>query len=357
MKAARIAFAVLGPVLGPVCGAFAALAPFAVAAQTMSATEFGVADAAALPGKAPSGITVFTKEDEAPFDFDALDPKNVQPDPARARARAAMRLFGRQATAGLEGQLGEVTLARQYANTPYLGLTDIADPFQGGIVGANSYLVGYTGRRFDNTIKYQTPSLHGLSAAALYSFGEAQFSSEINRAYGANIGYADGPVSLSVAYQRKNSVIGPASMVPVDDSSARNTVVAANVDFGILKAYAGYGHNRGMDRSVWDSDNPYGALAQSNPTTNSRDMLLGVSIPHGAYTFLASYIHKDDRSLLNQDANQVAMGLTYALSRRTGFYAAYAKIFNSNGGHYTVGNETDRGRGGSAVNVGVRHSF
>lgn len=349
------------------CLALAALGTFAVAAQvqaqTMSATEFGVSEGPAVQvcdgcatGKS-SGIPVFMKEDDVPADFGPLDPQLTPAERARRRALQNMRLFGRQQVAEYDGRLGALTAAHQYANTPYLGLTDIADPFQGGMAGANSNLAGYTGRRFDNTIKYQTPSLHGLSAAALYSFGEAQFSNEINRAYGATVGYGDGPVNLSVAYQRKNSIIGAASMVPVDDSSARNTLVAANVDFGIAKAYLGYGHNKGLDRSVWDVDNPYGALAQTNPSTDSRDMLLGVSIPHGAYTLLASYIHKDDRSLLNQDANQVALGVTYAVSRHTGFYAAYAKIFNKNGGNYTIGNETDRGRGNSAVNVGVRHSF
>lgn len=348
------------------CFVFAALGPFAVAAQaqTTPAPGFGASEGAAAAqacdtcssGKS-SGISVFTKEDEVALDFGPLDPQLSPAERARLRDLRQARLFGRQQAAEYDGRLGAVTLAHQYANAPYLGLTDIADPFQGGMAGANSNLLGYTGRRFDNTIKYQTPSLHGLTAAALYSFGEAEFSNEINRAYGATVGFADGPVSLSVAYQRKNSMIGPAAMVPVDDASARNTLVAANVDFGIAKAYLGYGHNKGLDRSVWDVDNPYGALAQTNPTTDSRDMLFGVSIPHGAYTFLASYIHKDDRSLLNQDANQVALGLTYAISRHTGFYAAYAKIFNKNGGNYTIGNETDRGRGNSAVNVGIRHSF
>ena len=72
---------------------------------------------------------------------------------------------------------------------------------------------------------------------------------------------------------------------------------------------------------------------------------------------MASYIHKDDRSILNQDADQLAVGMTYALSRRTDFYAAVAKIRNKNGAAYTVGNATSAGHGDRAVNVGIRLSF
>ncbi|HEV7815722.1 MAG TPA: porin [Janthinobacterium sp.] len=266
------------------------------------------------------------------------------------------RLFGRQAYVGLNSSLGALTLGRQY-NLEYLALTDVADPFQGGMAGTATNLVGYTSKRYDNTIKYATPSLHGLTAAALYSFGETQYSSETNKAYGATLGYADGPVKLSIAYQRKYSMVGATAVVPAADNSARNTLVAANFNFGAAIAYAGLGRNRGQDSSAWDIDNPYGALAQTNPSTDSRDALIGIAMPRGATTYLASYIHKDDRSLLNQDANQIAIGVTYAFSKRTGFYAAYAKIYNKNGAAYTVGNETERGRGTSAVNLGLRHSF
>jgi predicted porin len=255
-----------------------------------------------------------------------------------------------------DGHFGALTVARQY-NSSYQALTDATDPFQGGLVGTATNLLGYTSRRYDNTIKYVTPTLRGLSAAALYSVGETRYSSVTNKAYGATVGYADGPVTLSVAYQRKYSMIDATAVVPAADNSARNTLVTANFNFGPAIAYVGYGHNKGQDSSAWDLDNPYGAMAQNNPSTDSRDALIGVAVPRGVITYLASYIHKDDRSPMNQDANQVALGLTYAMSKRTGFYAAYAMIFNKNGAAYTVANEGERGRGNSAITVGLRHAF
>lgn len=44
------------------------------------------------------------------------------------------RLFNRQAYVGLDGPLGVVTLGRQY-NLVYETLTDVADPFHGGMAG------------------------------------------------------------------------------------------------------------------------------------------------------------------------------------------------------------------------------
>ncbi|HEX8403534.1 MAG TPA: porin, partial [Duganella sp.] len=73
--------------------------------------------------------------------------------------------------------------------------------------------------------------------------------------------------------------------------------------------------------------------------------------------WLASYIRKDDRTVVNRDANQIAIGASYAISRRTDFYASLAKIQNRNGAGYTVGNASNPGRGDRAVNVGMRHAF
>ena len=58
------------------------------------------------------------------------------------------RLFGRQAYVGLDSRLGALTLGRQY-NLQYLALTDVADPFKGGMAGSASNLAGYSVKRYD----------------------------------------------------------------------------------------------------------------------------------------------------------------------------------------------------------------
>lgn len=266
------------------------------------------------------------------------------------------RLFGRQAYVGLDSRLGALTLGRQY-NLQYETLTDVADPFRGGMAGSAGNLAGYGAKRYDNTVKYVTPALRGVSAAALYSFGESPYSRAQNRAYGATLGYSAGAVNLSVSHQRKNNVIQAAGTVPAIDMSARNTLVAANLDLGVATAFAAIGVNKGYGSSPWDPSVAYSSLALSMSSSDSRDTLMGVSVPVAGFKLLASYVRKDDRDLANRDANQIALGVTYALSRRSDFYASYAKIHNKNGARYTVGNASDSGRGDAAFNLGFRHGF
>ncbi|MBV6324612.1 porin [Duganella violaceipulchra] len=267
------------------------------------------------------------------------------------------KLFGRQAYVGLDGPLGMLTLGRQY-NLVYETLIDVADPFHGGMAGNAANLVGTTTQRYDNTIKYQSPrSRGGWTGAAIYSFGESPYNSKVNRAYGATIGYANGAATLRITHQRKDNLLDADGTTPAVDQSASNTLVAANLDFGRFVGYAAYGHSRGNGSSPWDMSNPYGAVVQSMPSNNSRDVLVGIAVPMGATTWLASYIHKDDRSAANRDANQIAVGASYALSRRTDFYASFARIQNRNGAGYTVGNASAPGHGDRAITIGLRHSF
>jgi predicted porin len=267
------------------------------------------------------------------------------------------RLFGRQAYVGLEGPLGRVTMGRQY-NLAYETLTDVADPFHGGMAGSAANLVGYTTKRYDNTIKYKSPrSRSGLIGSVIYSFGESPFNSRVNRAYGATLGYAKGAANLSITHQRKENMLDATGTTPPVDQSARNTLVGANVDFGRFIGYAAYGRSRGDGSTQWNMDNPYGAVVQTTPSNDSRDALFGIAVPMGAATWMASYVRKDDRGLADRDASQIAFGFSYAMSRRTDWYAAIAKIQNRNSAAYTVGNASGSGRGDRAVNVGLRHSF
>jgi predicted porin len=239
----------------------------------------------------------------------------------------------------------------------YDTLTDVADPFRGGMTGSAANLVGYTTKRYDNTIKYTTRRSRGLIAGVIYSFGESPYNSKYNRAYGATIGYAQGPATLSVSHQRKDNLIDANGTTPAADLSARNTLVAANVNFGRFTGYAAYGRSRGEGSSPWDQSNPYGAVVLNAPFSDSHDALVGLSVPSGPFTFLASYIRKDDRSVLNRDASQIAIGLSYSLSRRTDLYTSLAKIRNKNGASYTAGTASEAGRGDRALTIGIRHGF
>lgn len=271
------------------------------------------------------------------------------------------RLFGRQAWVGVKGEAGAVTVGRQQ-NLEYSALTEVGDPFQGGTAGSATNLIGSGGRREDNGIAYRSNAVHGVSAAASYSRDDAAAQGALamsgNRAWGMSLGFESGPWVLRAAHQNR-AVAGAAPLTAMGNTlEAKNSIVAANFRLGFGTAYAAYSVSRGHASSpLWNPDNPYSVALASTPSNKSRDLLVGLAVPVGGATVLASFIRKNDRDLANRDANQLALGATYAIARHTDFYAAYSRINNRNGAAYTVGNASSQGSGSSAVNIGMRHGF
>lgn len=273
------------------------------------------------------------------------------------RGGAGDRNQRRQVWVGLAGEFGALTLGRQYS-LQYLALTDVADPFKGGMAGSASNLIG-GGRRVNNSVQYYSALSRGLSAGASYSFKERVDRSPAGRAWGMTVGIERGPLTVRAAHQNQSAVRVQYNSKTSNDAVARNSILAANLRLGWGTAYAAYSLSRGWASSpLFNPDNPYGAGIARTASSNSRDVLLGMAFPMSPRTtLLTSYISKDDRDLANQDANQFAVGASHAVSRRTDFYAAYSHIRNRNGAGYTVGNASSRGSGNSAFNVGMRHAF
>ncbi|CDG85096.1 porin [Janthinobacterium agaricidamnosum] len=285
-------------------------------------------------------------------------------------------LFNRQSYVGLGSKdAGTVTLGRQY--TPYYNtLSKIADPFAVGYAGSAKNLFP-ANTRTSNTVLYATPDFSGFSGDLAYTFGEQADSNKAARQIGASFGYANGPLNARLVYNNTNNdSVATATAAGVSRSSARNWLAAANYDFTVVKAYLAYGTNKGINSATYNSglsntnfaagtpghldasiQNPYG-YATVAPSTDSTNLLVGATIPVGpAGTVMASYIKTNDKGVANADADQWALGYSYALSKRTSTYASYAKIKNKNGAGYTVGGNSEVGTGDKAFNVGVRHSF
>ncbi len=247
--------------------------------------------------------------------------------------------FSRQSFVGVQGDFGTVTLGRQY--TPYfLTLFTVADPFAAGMAGAaqNLMLPGSSiepdrAIRMNNTIKYTTPVFAGISGEIAYGFGELAVDSGARRVISGSIGYSQNPVNVRVAYYRKNN--------DTDTDSIESLMLAGNFDLGVAKLFAAV------------TDNDWLALGGK-----SRDYLIGATVPMGPHNFIASYIKKDGRGVnAARDADQWALGYTYALSKRTNVYASYGRISNDGTAAYTVGNNSEAGLGNKAFNFGVRHLF
>ncbi|RZT04037.1 Outer membrane protein (porin) [Duganella sp. CF402] len=285
---------------------------------------------------------IFKLETGAKIDKGTLDADNT--------------IFNREAYVGLSSKTaGTLTLGRQY--TPYYEtLRDVGDPFAMGMAGTakNLFPVASFMTRNSNAIVYKTPNLEGFTGAVSYSLGEVAGDASATRQVGASLGYNNGPLNVAVAYNSKNNDTLTVKTAGV----GHNGLIAANYDFKVVKVFGAYSKDKGLNSAPLNSiPNAYTGVTFA-ASQDSSDALIGLTAPVStAGTVIASFIRKNDKEVANRDADQWAIGYSYALSKRTSTYVAYAKIKNKNGAGYTVGNNTDAGSGDKAFNLGLKHSF
>lgn len=260
-------------------------------------------------------------------------------------------LFGRTSIVGLGTRYGTVSIGLQ--DTPlFTTLNTVVDPLRNGIARSNN-LMPSTGFRASNSVLYRTPTIAGFSADAMYVAGEVAGDQGANRQMGGSVGYSNGALNVRLAYHNKNNDTATLK----DTGSARNTLLGANYDFGPAKLWLGYGIDKGLNSAPLNSTVINFAGPAPTASTDSTDLLLGVTAPVGASTFVATYVRKNDRTRFNQDAQQYALAYMYAFSKRTDIYTSYALIRNHNGAGYTEGNSEEPGIGDRQFTVGLRHRF
>ncbi|WP_446033179.1 porin [Rugamonas fusca] len=269
---------------------------------------------------------------------------------------SANTIFNRQAYVGLKSKdAGTLTLGRQYTML-YNAMSQVADPFGAGYAGSIKNLFAAKGAntRTSNAIVYSTPSFDGFSVDGLYALGEQAGSTTAGRQFGLGLNYANGPLSARLVYNNKNTdTVGKPTM-----DTSRNTLFAVNYDFQVAKAFFAYGVDKGPFSAELPVANAFGYKTAPTASIDSNDLLIGAQVPVTANDMImASYMRKNDKTVLNQDADQWAIGYSHLLSKRTNAYVAYAKIKNKNGAGYTVGNNNEAGSGDKAFNIGIRHSF
>jgi predicted porin len=271
--------------------------------------------------------------------------------------------MGRQAWVGLKGDFGTVQAGRQYTLT----FDDQAniDPFGYGLTGtiSNFGTVGVPARA-SQVIGYTSPDLSGFTFAGQYMFGAGmQYLNTADQykttgGYNLQGSYANGPVGVTLSYIRVNDQSGNALVKDMEISGSYN--------FGVAKVVGYYSENK---------PNQNAQLATGAGTTKSpyvyspagldhlKAYMLGVTVPVGPGSILASYTHLADSTASDKGAKQYAVGYTYSLSKQTNLYASYAHISNDTAATYAVGDATDGGfatnPGGSSsgLGFGIRHQF
>lgn len=277
--------------------------------------------------------------------------------------------FNRQAYLGLEGNFGSVRGGRMY--TPYYSFVTALDPFGNGTVGrwSNAFKVAPGTQnggllypvRFDNAIIYNSPSFGGFTVTGAfsnnYSGQENSASNAANNTFYAVLGkYDNGPIAAGASY---HYIAGGTSAAYNSLGSVQTFALGGAYDFKAVKVMALWS---------WNDINYTGrAVNADNATVN--DYMIGATIPFGKWTGKASYIYSDGNKSAGGDAQQLAVGLDYRLSKRTNLYGAYSWIDNSdkrmsavndasNDADYSSGNGYRAGGvWQQGFQVGIKHLF
>jgi predicted porin len=263
------------------------------------------------------------------------------------------RLWGRQAWVGLEGGFGAAYLGRQYSST-YFALKAI-DPFHNQEAGDTQRTYGYgIGKvdpisRSDNTITYQTPALAGWYVRAGYKFGESANNFRTNSSKFVGLVHDAGPWLMHVSWQDSDGVpLGAATTqlggIVASTGLGSSTVRAKNAfaglvyNLGFLKLHAGYGDTR----------------LSAVHATDIRNTLLGVTVPVPVGAVIASWNRSDVRDLANGVSQQVGIGYTYPLSKRTELYSSASWTRNDS---QVALNAYAKGASEHEARLGICHSF
>jgi predicted porin len=275
--------------------------------------------------------------------------------------------FTRQAYVGLTGNFGTAIGGRLY--TPHYTFMASLDPFSGGTVGQYRNVFGtydvsslIDPSRVDNAIAYVSPSFGGFTVTGAFSNNAGGNDSVANNARNSTVyavlgQYNNGPIAAGLGYH----YIAPSStLTTVND--IQNIVLGGSYDFKVVKlSLAG----------DWNQINNVNNLNGTNPNKRLSNYLVGVTAPVGKFDIQGSYIFSDGNSAAGGDAQQLALGAKYNLSKRTNFYTAYSWIDNSNNrnagtsdagntGYAAGGNGTVANMGVAwqqGFQIGVRHQF
>ena len=244
------------------------------------------------------------------------------------------QFMGRQAHGDLSGAFGSISAGRQYSQ----GFNNLAtiDPFGQGFAPVINNLVDSAGVRLNNSFHYTTPVFSGLSATGEIALGEQTGNWEGGRVLGGSVNYASGPAYAGAVYYEADNANG-------HGVARRDYQLGGTYDFGVVKLHA------------------LAMKATGKPTVGAAldtfDLMAGVTVPLAGGNLMASYIHHDDKGVLNHDASQLGAGYIYPLSKRTSVYTSFARIANQHGSTFVVGNATEVGTGNRSFDVGVVHNF
>jgi predicted porin len=285
-------------------------------------------------------------------------------------------LFGRQSWVGLENDAwGYARVGKQYNfATDYVGAID---PFLLGFGQANmgTTFGAANTTRYNNMVKYQSPSWNGVTAGIGYSFANGLTSvyadqasvvaanaynyatNNNSRSITAGLKYANGPLSLVGSY---DVMYGAQNVVGSGASNPSQWILGGAYDFTVAKVSAAYSQSRNgwiNGQATVDSTftaNTYGGGAGGvlyDASFGANSYLLGASAPiTGTQKVFASVQYATPVASMAAAANLsiYSVGYQYDFSRRTNAY-----VYASQAQNYAFLD----GAKSTAYGIGLRHSF
>jgi predicted porin len=276
------------------------------------------------------------------------------------------RFFNRRSTVSLLGTFGEVRLGRDFTPT-YTGYTDY-DVFgdnglaasskfdislgrardgqaaaAGGVAGTAGTYTNSGQTRADNQIAYFLPSnLGGIYGRASVAAGEGTAGKKY---YGGRLGYAAGPFDVSASY-------GQYTVLPQGgEDKFKIAEGGASYDFGVVKLTGYYTQSKFAAQKI-------------------ASYSVGAIVPIGLGQFKASYIRANQSGTNNltgvsvdsNDADQIALGYVYNLSKRTAIYGTAAYLKNKGNAQFALNSSStfaapNGGQKSTGGEVGIRHAF
>lgn len=260
---------------------------------------------------------------------------------------------------GLAGGFGTAVVGKH--DTPVKLLGRKVDLF-GDQIGDSRNLISdgqgaFSGTNFDlrpdNVIAYITPSFSGLSGVIAYVTNVGSGATEKSgcgnfncaTAWSGLVAYDNGPLSLGLGYEKHEL----------------SRVISGANDQKVLRLVGGYGFGDAKVVALWQKEDD---LAGSS---NGRKVWgLGAAYNMGATTIKGQYYKADNIDNADQTgAKMFALGVDYALSKRTVAYAAYAKTDNDNaasfsafgGGHGDNPGVSAAGQNVDGFSLGMTHKF
>jgi hypothetical protein len=278
------------------------------------------------------------------------------------------QLFSRQVYAGLSGDLGALTIGRQYSGSYCVAGTTGAAKGDGlyGYAAGFGGLVGGMPTRVNNSLVYWSPVVKGFSTQLLLTSGsENNVNSSVpvgatstddkaGRGGDAAVYYANGHLNLAATawtiYNGSFATTGETAL-----AKKRGVQFAANYDFGVARVFG---------------DLIMGRISGGNyenvTKTLSKAVAWSVSalVPVGKHRFVATYSAMNDESAQDKDASTFALGYWYELAVNTRLYASVGKVHNNHNASYglpdggnLVGSVGRPGFGPSGLLAGVNFAF